>query len=158
MALTSIGFAQSKDALVGTWKLMSATDTTDKGETKAAFGQDPTGFLTYTADGRMMAIIADGARRPLSVPDNSLAPAEERAEAFATFRAYAGRYTVEAGKVIHHVEISSIQNRVGTDLTRSIVTLQGDRLVLRTPPQQKGGAMITTELIWQRLKEGASAR
>ena len=158
MAFPSSGLAQSKDTLVGTWKLISAIDTTEKGEAKSAFGQNPVGFLTYTADGRMMAIIAHGPRKLLSVPDYTAAPAEERAEAFATFAAYAGRYTLNGDKVVHHVEISSVQNRVGTDLTRSIVALQGDRLVLRTPPFLKGGVMVTTELIWERLKEALSTR
>ena len=156
IAVASSGLATPKDSLVGTWKLISAVDTTDKGEAKAAFGQGPVGFLTYTADGRMMAIIAHGARKSLSVPDYISAPAAERAEAFASFSAYAGRYTLNGDKVIHHVEVASLQNRVGTDLTRSIVVLQGDRLVLRTPPFLKGGAMVTTELIWERLKEAAS--
>lgn len=48
------GFAQSKADLVGTWKLVSATETTKKGEVRAAYGwQNPAGLLTYTADGRM---------------------------------------------------------------------------------------------------------
>src|SRR5690242_18744871 len=64
------GLAQSKNALVGTWKLISATDTTDKGQVmKDGYGRNPTGLLTYTTDGRMMAIITNGGRKPLSVND-----------------------------------------------------------------------------------------
>ena len=60
---------------------------------RAAYGwQDQEGLLTYTADGRMMSITTKGGRKPLSVPDNVGAPAEERAEAFATMTAYAGSY------------------------------------------------------------------
>ena len=55
--------AQCKDSVVGTWKLLSNTATTEKGDVnKAAFGQNPSGLLTYTADGRMMAIISDDGR------------------------------------------------------------------------------------------------
>jgi hypothetical protein len=85
------GLAQSKADLVGTWKLISVTDTTDKGQViKDAYGQNPTGFLTYTADGRMMAIITNGGRKSLSVPDRVSAPVEERAKAFSTMVAYGG--------------------------------------------------------------------
>ncbi len=157
-ALPSIGLAQSKETLVGTWKLVSATDTTDKGEVKDAFGSGAIGFLTYTADGRMMAIISHGGRKPLTVPDYIAAPAEERAAAFATFTAYAGTYTLESGRVIHHVQVASLQNRVGTDQVRTVVKLQGDELILRTPPILRGGRMVTTELIWQRLKGEAAAK
>jgi hypothetical protein len=47
--LPSSATAQSKDTLVGTWKLVDATDTTEKGEViEHSYGQNPTGFLTYT--------------------------------------------------------------------------------------------------------------
>lgn len=152
LTLGSCAWAQSKDALVGTWKLVSSTDATEKGETRDSFGSGAVGFLTYTADGRMMAIISHGGRKPLSVPDYIGAPAEERSAAFSTFIAYAGTYTVEARRVIHHVEVSSLENRVGTDQVRTIVKLEGERLILRTPLLRKGGRMITEELIWQRWK------
>ena len=47
---------------------------------------NPGGFLTYTGDGRVTAIISYEGRRPLSVG----AGTEEQAEAFKTFLAYAG--------------------------------------------------------------------
>ena len=65
----SNGIGQTKDTPVGTWRLISVTDTTEKGDVKDSFGRNPTGFLTYTADGRMMAIITFDGRKPLSLPD-----------------------------------------------------------------------------------------
>ncbi len=144
-------FAQSKDVLVGTWKLVSATSTTEKGDVRDAFGPNPTGFLTYTAEGRMTGIITYGGRKPLSVPDYVAAPAAERAEAFATMIAYAGRYSFTGDKVIHHVEAAWMQDRVGTDFVR-FAKLEGDRLTLRTPPILVGGVRVVTELVWQRMK------
>ena len=147
------GLAQSKPDLVGTWKLVSATDTTDKGEViHNVYGLNPTGFLTYTADGRMMAIITDGGRKPLSVPDRVSAPASERAEAFATSVAYGGRYTLSGDKVIHHVEISALQNSVGTDLMRTIVKVEGKRVTLRAA-LSKGGLHVAEELVWERISK-----
>jgi hypothetical protein len=50
----------------------------DKGDVnKFVLGQNPSGLLTYTADDRMMAIISDDGRKPLSVVDRVAAPAEE---------------------------------------------------------------------------------
>lgn len=149
--------AQSRNALIGTWKLVSAIDTTENGEKSLAFGSNPVGFLTYTSDGRMMAMISHGGRKPLSVDDWIAAPAGEQAEAFATFIGYAGTYTLEKDRVIHHVQVASLQNLVGTDQVRTIVKLEGDRLVLRAPSFLKAGRMVTTELTWQRLKKGAAA-
>ncbi len=79
---------------------------------------------------------------------------EEQAEAFKTFLAYAGRYSLSGDKVIHHVEISSIPNYVDKDLIRS-VKFQGDRIVLVTPPTPVNGKLQTVELIWQRLPVGS---
>jgi Lipocalin-like domain len=146
------GPAQKKNALVGTWKLISATDITNEGQViKNPYGLNPTGLLTYTADGRMMDIITNGGRKPLSVPDWMSAPAEERAEALVTMVAYAGRFTVSGNKVVHHVEVAAVQNWVGTDLVRTIVKLEGKRVMLQVPPFLKGGAQMTEELVWERM-------
>jgi Lipocalin-like domain len=145
-------FAQSKADLVGTWKLISAIDTTDKGQViENAYGLNPTGFLTYAADGRMMAIVTNGGRKPLSVLDRISAPAKERAEAFATMVAYGGRYTLSGDKVIHHVEVATMQNVVGTDLVRTIVKFEGKRVTLRTPLFSRAGLHVVDELVWERM-------
>jgi CubicO group peptidase (beta-lactamase class C family) len=81
-------------------------------------------------------------------------PAEERAQAFSTLVAYAGTYTFTGDKVIHHVEIDALQNRVGSDQVR-FVTLQGNRLILKTPPISRGGGQQILELVWERLKTAA---
>ena len=143
---------QCKDSVVGTWKLVSNTATTDKGEVnKAVLGQNPSGLLTYTSDGRMMAIISDDGRKPLSIADKVAAPAEERAQAYSTFMAYAGRYTFTCEKMVHHIEIASLQNWVNTDQTR-FVRIEGNRLFVRNTPQLRGGVMVTIESVWERLK------
>jgi lipocalin-like protein len=61
--------AQTGDKLIGTWKLVSAKITTDKGEVRDFWGPTPVGFLLYTEDGRMSAILTLGNRKPLSVSD-----------------------------------------------------------------------------------------
>lgn len=144
--------------LIGTWKLVSATDTTADGATKDTFGRNPTGFLTYTADGRMMGIISNGGRKPLSTTDYVAAPEEERAEAFATFAAYAGTFTLQGTQVSHHAEVSWLPNYSDTDIVRTIVKLDAHELILRTPPYPSGGMTVTTVLVWQRWKENTGGR
>ena len=94
----------------------------------------------------MTSVISYGGRKPLSVG----ASAAEKAEAFDSFLAYGGRYTLSGDKVVHHVEVSSIQNYVQKDLIRSL-KLQGDQIVLITPPTLVNGKIQTIELIWQRV-------
>jgi hypothetical protein len=141
----------TNDKLVGTWKLVSASSTTSTGErSEAPYGSGPAGVLTYGGDGRMTSLISYGGRKPLSFGGGTRSPQEEQAEAFNTFLAYAGRYTLNEDQVIHHVEISSIQNYVNRDLARSI-KFEGDRITLITPPMTVNGKIQTIELIWQRL-------
>ena len=137
--------------LVGTWKLVSASSRTSAGaRSEAPYGSNPVGFLTYTADGRVTAMISYDGRKPLSVG----AGTEEKAEAFNTFLAYAGGYTLKGEKVIHHVEISSIENYVGRDLVRT-VKFGDDQIILVTPPTPMNGRLQTFELIWRRLTVGS---
>lgn len=143
--------------IVGTWKLVSVSFSTASGERNdAPFGPSPTGFLTYTPDGRMSAMISYSGRKPLSVSDLSLAAVQEKAEAFSTFLAYAGRYTLMEGKVIHHAEISAIQNWVNTDLVR-LIKFQGDRIILATLPTSIKGKIQTWELVWERVPPDCAA-
>ena len=148
----SISTAQSRNAIVGTWKLLSVSYVMDNGQTnKEPYGPHPIGFITYTTDDRFMVTIAFDGRKPLSGNDPITAPIEERAQAFATFFAYAGRYTFTGDRVIHHVEVASVQNWVNTDQLR-LVTLKGDRLSLRTLSSPIGGVAHSAELVFERIK------
>jgi hypothetical protein len=145
----------ANEKLVGTWKLLSASSTTSTGERiEAPYGVNPVGFLTYGADGRMTSLISYGGRRPLSFGGGTRSPQEEQAEAFNTFLAYAGRYTLSDDQVTHHVEISSIQNYANKDMVRGI-KFESDRITLVTPPMAVNGKIQTIELIWQRLPAGS---
>ena len=146
------GAAQTTNTLVGTWRLISATGKTERGQIiEEPYGHNPTGFLMYTADGRMMVIITNGGRKPFSISDRISAPANERAEAFATLVAYGGRYTITGDKVIHHLEISAVPNFLNTDNVRTIVKVEGKRLTLRTTPLFKGGQRTVEDLVWERM-------
>src|SRR5262249_27442466 len=116
----------------------------------APFGAHPKGVITYSSDGRMTCVISYDERKRLSA-DRVAAPAAERAEAFATSFAYSGRYSLDGGHIRHHVEIASVENWVGTDLVREI-SIEGERLTLRTPPVAVGGALLANELRFERVK------
>lgn len=152
LALASGSPAQSSRDLVGTWKLVSGTAHTGSSEKGTdLYGRNPTGFVTYAPDGRMSLIISSDGRKPLSLADRVAAPRDERAEAFSSCLAYAGRYSLTGGKLIHHIEASSFQNWVNTDQIR-MVMLAGDRATFRTPPILFNGQQQTVELVWERMK------
>jgi hypothetical protein len=135
--------------LAGSWKLVSAVCATAEGVATRPYGDHPVGFITYTNDGRIWAIIAEGDRHPLS-GDWVSAPASERAAAFAACLAYTGRYTVSGDQVVHHIEAATVENWVHTEQVR-FFALEGDRLTLRTPPLPFRGARQIFEVVWERL-------
>jgi hypothetical protein len=113
-------------ALLGTWKLKSYLETTDAGESLTPYGPHPTGYLSYSADGRMYAI---GAADGRTVSPEAAVPDQERAMLHQTMFAYAGNYTVDGSKVIHHVDISWNHVWTGIDQVR-FYEVTGDILVL----------------------------
>lgn len=97
-------------------------------------------------------LISYSDRKPLSGADRIASPQAELAEAFTTFFAYAGRYTIMDDRVIHHAEIASVPNWVDTDLVR-LIHIETDRITLRTTLLSVGGTIQVSELIWERANE-----
>jgi hypothetical protein len=141
-----------RNQLLGTWALISASSTDPSGaQLEPPYGANPSGFLTYTEDGRVTALISYGGRRPLSIGAKGPALVEEQAEAFKTFLAYGGRYRLTGDKVVHSIEISSIQNYLNKELVRT-VEFHGNRIVLSTAPIMVNGKLQAIELVWERLE------
>jgi Lipocalin-like domain len=144
---------KSKPSMVGTWRLVAVHSWTGKDKkemNREAYGPHPGGLITYTADGRMSVIETYDERKPLSA-DREAAPMEERAQAFSTMVAYAGSYTFQGDRVIHHVEVSASPGPA-RDQVR-YVTFQGpDRVSLRTPLLMRNGVAEIHEMFWVRVK------
>lgn len=144
--------------LIGIWKLISAIAIGSDGTINSeVYGTHPVGYITYTLDGHMMVMFSRSDRPPLSQEIQSpLSPqmqsllVEELAQAFTTFDAYVGTYTLSGNTVIHQLEIASIPNRVGTTLVRTF-TLSESRVTLSTPPVLSDGVETVFELVWERI-------
>ena len=138
--------------LVGTWKLLSATLEDTDGSVRYPFGKDPIGCLTYTADGYVHWAVMQANRIPFASGDILHATDAEKVAAAESYIAYCGRYTLEAGKVIHHIEISSIPNQVGGAHERFFEVTEG-RLHIATPPILAGGSTRTGHLLLERASK-----
>ena len=90
---SSVGLA-GENPLLGTWKLKSfVREILPTGEKYNQFGEHPSGYLSYSADGRMYAILtADNRLTPHDVAPTD----EERVKLHQTMNAYAGTYSVES--------------------------------------------------------------
>src|SRR5215213_10301286 len=100
-------------ALLGTWKMVSWTkEVVATGETSDALGPEPVGYISYQPDGHMMALVVRSGRAP---PAGPAPTSEEKVRLFDTMLAYAGTYTLDGDKVVHHVGVSWNQAWTGTD-------------------------------------------
>ena len=79
------------------------------------FGDKPDGYIGYAPDGRMYAIFVNTDR---TKPQETVATDEEKAKLFSTITAYAGTYTLDKDKVVHHVDVSWNQAWTGTEQVR----------------------------------------
>jgi hypothetical protein len=139
--------------LISTWRLVDhLQELVETGEKQYPRGRDPKGFLTYTADGRFHVLNVPGERRR----PKGVSPTDEEALAlFKGLTAYAGRYSVADGKVIHHVEISWNESWTGTDQERRF-TLDGDRLTIVNGPifSPWDGKRIIATMTYERVARG----
>jgi hypothetical protein len=125
-------------------------EVTATGEKINEFGEHPNGYLSYSADGRMYS---------MATSDNRLKPRdqnpadEERVKLHQTMYAYAGTYTLEGDKVVHHVDISWNQAWTGTDLVR-YYKLDGNILTIATAPNKSliDGREGRGVLVWEKVK------
>lgn len=131
---------------------MSYDTTTPQGVKTYPLGEDAVGQLIYLASGRMSVQFMRKDRPKFASGDAWRGTLEEERAAFEGFFSYAGRYTIDSarGTVTHHIEISAAPNYVGTDVVRTF-TMQGNRIVLKTPQRALAGQTSSSTLIWERI-------
>jgi hypothetical protein len=145
------------DRLLGTWTLVSAVrEEIPSGARTDMFGQNPHGFINYSPDGRMIALITRGDRK---APANGRPTPIEAEALFRSMLSYAGTYTVENDVVTHHVDISWNESFTGGTQKRAF-KLEGDRLILSTPQSHDpiDGKMSVRRMTWQRVGQACPAR
>jgi len=105
----------------------------------------------FDADGRISIHLTDPKRRNFASGDFLRPTPDELIEAFTGYFGYFGSYTVdeEASVVTFHVEGAAYPNYVGTDQER-FYEIEGNRLILRTPPERAGGVDVVYYVTWER--------
>lgn len=137
----------------GTWRLVRFEMRAREGEVSHPFGLDAMGYLMYSEDGYMAAALMQAKRANFASADILEASAEEKAAAFDSYSSYCGRYEVNEGKVIHHIQCSQLPNWSGTNQERFFeFSEDGERLTLRTAPLLAGGEERTLVAVWERAK------
>lgn len=145
-------FASADDTirLVGVWKLLSFEAEFQDGRPRTPWhgGLSPSGYIIFTKEGRMMAMIEGNGRKPARTD-------EERGALLRTMFAYTGPYRLEGGQWITKVDASWNAAWTGTEQTR-YYKLAGDRLEVVSEwlkaPNLPGEPMSRGVLAFERVK------
>jgi hypothetical protein len=115
--------AAERPVLVGVWKLLSyQTEFQDGSPKREMFGEHPTGYIIFTSEGRLMAVIEAEGRK---APSND----SERAALLQSLVAYSGKYRVEGNHWIASIDTAWNPAWDGTDQVRAFQIL-GNRLMV----------------------------
>lgn len=131
LALAPLGgaMAQTSSPLVGTWQLVSfEAEVQATGAREPARGNQPSGYITFTPEGRMLVLITNEGR---TAPAND----QDRAALFQSMVAYAGTYRADPGSWTTRVEVAANPALVGTEQRRSF-RLDGNLLQEMTDVMQ----------------------
>lgn len=136
-----------EDRLTGSWRLASLRRETPAGEEIPDRSRN--GLLMFSHGRRMMLMLTWADRKP---PANEPPSAAERAALHESLIAFAGRYSIEADRLVFHIEMSWNEAWSGHDHPRTF-TVRGSRLTLRTDPRPSaldGRASVYTQ-VWEKL-------
>ena len=107
-----------REALIGTWTLVSAVrEEIPSGAKTDMFGSTPHGYINYSPDGRMIAIIT---RRGRKAPADGRGTPGEAEALYRSMLSYAGPYTFDGREVTHHVDISWNESFTGSTQKRFV--------------------------------------
>ena len=128
--------------ILGTWKLQSLVyEALATGQRSRPFGDHADGYLGYSRDGRMYAILVAQDR-----------PKSEKVKLLESMSAYAGTYTADGEKVVHHVDTSWNGSWTGTDQVR-FYKLDGDLLTITTAPLTSfSREEVEVVLVWKKVQ------
>ena len=140
--------ADDRASLLGIWKLVALeVEFQDTGERRPVYEKQPTGYLIFTPEGRMMTVIEGGGRKPPRTDD-------DRALLFRTMSAYSGLYRLEAGKWITAVDVAWIPSWTGSEQVR-FYKLESDGLIVTTawgPAPNSPERVARSTATWVRVK------
>jgi hypothetical protein len=141
-----------KDAIIGSWALVSFHATRPDGSAAAPYGPRAAGTALFERNGRFTLILVNSDIPRFASNDREKPTSAEAMAAASGSTAMFGSYSVNGvdRSVIMHVEASSYPNDSGTDQTRLVKAISETALVLVAPASPNGGA--TTELTFKKIE------
>jgi len=127
--------ASLPNAVLGTWRMTSATMEAPDGGVSRPYGDRPNGLLVFTPDMRFIEVLTPTDHPPFASDVRGEGTEAENRRAMATSIGFFGVYSVDADGVFagNRVDGSTFPNWVGDVRTREDLTLavEGDRMTER---------------------------
>jgi hypothetical protein len=136
-------------SLTGTWTLVSIRNIAADGSVALPYGEHPQGTLIFDADGRYAVLIFRADRARFASGDKNRGTSEENEAYVRGTNSHFGRYSVEPGMLIFHIDHASFPNWEGTEQRRAF-TLENDVLRYTVRTTTSGGSEIA-EVTWKRV-------
>ncbi len=104
--------ADGSAKIQGIWKLVSfEAEIQATGQKEPVMGQNPTGYVIFTPEGRAFFILTGEGRKPPKT-------VQDRADLLNSLISYTGMYRLEGDKWITKVDVAWSPDFVGTEQTR----------------------------------------
>ncbi len=141
--------AQSAKDLVGTWNLVSVTNTQD-GKKTDLFGPNPKGVLVFDANGRFTLVFLRSDLLKFTSANRATGTPEENKAVVQGSIAHFGAYSVDDNNktIVFRIEASTFPNWSAAEQKRQF-TITGDELTYVVPSASVGG---TGETVLRRAK------
>jgi hypothetical protein len=122
----------------------------DTKEAQHNYGEHPTGYIQYSPGGHLVMFITTG---DLKRPATASYTDAERSEIYKGIAGgYAGTYTIQGNKVIHHLLTAWRPEWVGSDQTRNF-EIEGKHLTItRAPIKNQMGQDVVAVLIFEKVE------
>ena len=138
------------ELIAGTYRLLSLEARSKDHGAMFPLGRDVRGVVIYGGDGYMSGMISGENRPNVTSPALAGMSKEEREAIAKTFIAYAGKYTVRDGWIIHDVEVSFIPNLMGGPSHIHSYRLDGDTLTITPRPVSMNMKRTEVILTWKK--------
>lgn len=151
-----------KEKFIGTWELVKMHEKKKDKVLYKPYGDSPLGYITYTPEGFMHAILMKKNRSRLGVSMESLSNARKTKNVFkflkyikavinyykasSSFVAYSGKFEIKGDEIFHNVTSSLVPDWIGQPLIREFSFLE-DKMILTA--KNDDGSKI--ELTWAKV-------
>lgn len=153
-SLFAVATRLQAQAPIGTWELVSRTDSSAAGVQPAdgPLGADPIAWISYDRRGHVQAQLMARDRSRAAPSPAPVANDPNNSAASGGYDAYFGTYVIDAarGTVTHHLTGALTAGDVGRTLTRHFVR-RGDEIVIWFEARRTDGAVVVRRLKWKKI-------